>query len=152
MSAEEPTIDRLVRVYLKIRKAKRAASAAAKKQAAEYETQMRTIENELLVRQRAVGTTGFTVKGVGTTYNDEDMKASIGDAVAFLEFCREEPDGLEFLQHRVATRHLEKWQKANPERSVPGLHILRELRVRVRTTQGKAAPDEPEDNEETEYE
>jgi hypothetical protein len=145
MSAVAIPIDKLVSVYLKIRNTKRAESAAAKKRAADLEAQMLQIEAELLRRQREAGTTGFTIKGIGTTYTDEDMKVSIGDAVAFLDFCRTEDDGLEFLQHRVATTHLQKWMKANPERAVPGLQIHRELRVRVRTANNKPNQEEAED-------
>jgi hypothetical protein len=146
---KEPPVETLVEVYLKIRNAKSRERKESELRQADLEKQMRTIELELMRRAKAVGVSGFTVNGVGTAYPKEEMKVSIGDDVAFINWVQKQGD-LDFLQRRVAVRHLQDWLKLHPEQVPPGLNLFRELRMQVRTARKapSAADDANSDEEE----
>lgn len=145
---KEPPVETLVEVYLKIRTTKSAEKKKFDLREADLNNQLRTIENELMRRAKAVGVSGFTVNGVGTAYPKEEMKVSIGDDTAFIGWVQEQGD-LDFLQRRVAVRHLQEWLKMNPQSVPPGLNLFRELRMQVRAARkAPSAADDVDDNEE----
>lgn len=130
MTDAEVTVDQLVAVYLKIRNAKKAATAAHKLQDAKFEESLRRVEMEILQRQQHAGVTGFQIKGVGTTYAREEIRLTIAAEAEFYKFVLEEGD-LEFFQRRPSVEHVREWMKNNGGQLPPGLRIFREVRIGV---------------------
>jgi len=131
--------DRLVKLFIKIRNARAAATREYEAKDTELKASLKLVEVELLRRAQESGVTGFAVNGVGTTYTNEEMHVSIGDDRAFFDFVRETGD-LDFFERRVTVKHVKDYMETNKGELPPGLHIFRELRMRVRsdTKKGKA--------------
>lgn len=136
--------DRLVRVFLKIRSTLSADSKAWEMHKAHLKSQMKQIEVELLRRALAEGVDGYSVKGMGTTYINEEWHISIVDDPDFFEFIRESGD-LDFFERRVSLKHLKAYQKLNKGMIPPGLRVFRENRMRVRASKKKGVVDDDDD-------
>lgn len=122
-------IDKKVKLFIKTREAKAAATRAADLEAAQYKTIMTACENHMLREADTVGVSGFKT-GFGTTFVAEDKKITIADDAAFFAFVKETGD-LDFFERRVSSRHVDEWLKTNPT-PPPGLNIFRERVMRVR--------------------
>ena len=139
--AKDLSVDRLVKVFIKIRNARSENTREYEAKDAELKASLKLVEVELLRRAQEQGVDGFTVSGVGTTYINEEMHVSIGDDRAFYDFVRETGD-LDFFERRVTVKHVKEYMDSNADSLPPGLHVFRELRMRVRgasksTTKGQ---------------
>ncbi|HEX6825830.1 MAG TPA: hypothetical protein VF077_05870 [Nitrospiraceae bacterium] len=136
MMSKDVSTDRLVRAFIKIRNTRAERTREFEAADAEMKASMKLIEVELLGRAQEQGLAGYTVEGVGTTYTSEDMHASIKDDTAFFDFVRETGD-LDFFERRITIKHIKEYMAANDGELPPGIHVFRELRMRVRTARAK---------------
>lgn len=128
-------VEKKVKLYLKLRAAKAAATKEYEAKDAEYKTIMTAVENYMLADADKSGVTGFTTP-FGTTYTAETKKISIADESAFFDFIKEKGD-LEFLERRVSTAHVDAYMKLTEGTPPPGLNIFRERVMRVRKASEK---------------
>ena len=135
MAKDIPT-DRLVKVFLKIRNARSALTREYEARDTELKAQLKLIEVELLRRAQDQGVDGFSVDDVGTAYTNEEMHVSVGDDTAFYNFVRETGD-LDFFERRVTVKHVREYMEEHDGQLPPGLHVFRELRMRVRSATKK---------------
>lgn len=121
--------DKKVKLFIKTREAKAAATRAADLEAAQFKAIMTACENMMLAEADSVGVSGFKTD-FGTTFIAETKQISIADDTAFFAFVKETGD-LDFFERRVSSRHVDEWLKTNPT-PPPGLNIFRERVMRVR--------------------
>lgn len=123
------SVEKKVKLYLKLRAAKSAETKAYDASQAQFKLIMETIENFMLADADKAGVTGFKTD-FGTTYTAESKKISIADDDAFRSFVLAQQD-LDFFERRVSSTRVDAYieeHKANP----PGLNIFRERVMRVR--------------------
>lgn len=124
------TVEKKVKLYLKLRQAKAAAQKVHDAQEAEFKLIMSTIENHMLADADKAGVNGFQTD-FGTTYTAETKKISIADEGAFFAFVKSLGD-LDFFERRVSSTHVDQFMKDNAGVTPPGLNIFRERVMRVR--------------------
>lgn len=127
----EITTDRLVTTYIKIRDCKSAESKVWEEREAKLNTDLKTIEMELLRRAQAEGVTGFKIAGIGTAYQKESIKVTIADDLVFYAFVKELGD-LDFFERRVKSTHVQEYMKANGGHLPPGINVFKEIGMGIR--------------------
>ena len=125
------SIDRLVATYIKIRDARAAASSAHKKRDAELKEQLDLINNALLAKAHEDGVTGFTVKGVGTTYIDVDLQCSGADWGVFYTWMKEN-DALDMLERRIKSTSVKAYMDAHEGAVPPGINTFSQQVMKIR--------------------
>ncbi len=125
------TTDKLVATYIKIRDIKSAETKVWEERETKLNSDLKTIEMELLRRSQAEGVTGFKIKGVGTAYQKEVMKVTIADDAVFFNFVKESGD-LEFFERRVKSTHVQEYMKEHEGSIPPGINIFKEIGMGVR--------------------
>ena len=123
-------IDKLVKIYVKIRDALSAEKKKYETIEAEFKGQMAMIATELKARAQAEGVEGFRTD-FGTVYMSETMKTSCADWSAFGEFLKDH-DPLEFLEKRISSTAIKEYMKQTDGQLPPGVSIFKELEARVR--------------------
>lgn len=131
------TVEEQVKLYIKLREGKSGITKFLGEVEAQYKEAMATLENHLLAAADAQNVTGFTVKGVGTTYTAETKKITIADDNAFFGHVLAAQD-LDFFERRVSSTHVDEVMKLNGGVPPPGLNIFRERVMRVRKASEKA--------------
>lgn len=140
----ELSVDKMVKLFIKVRAAKAAANKAADAVEAEFKQIMEACENYMLKAADKAGVTGFTTP-FGTTYTGQTCKISIADDKAFFDFVLKSGD-LDFFERRVSSTHVENYLKIKEAEAAqldtdearaavvppPGLNIFRERVMRVR--------------------
>jgi hypothetical protein len=135
--AEQPTDDRLVRVYLKIRAAISATTKEYDARIGVLKRQQDQLRAELLKRlHERKSTQTKTTEGVA--YIVQRMNVSIADEDLFGRFVLDEQD-TDFYHKRVSIEHLREWSKAHDGAMPPGLNIFTELEINVRRPTKKGA-------------
>jgi hypothetical protein len=131
MTTEEMIpMDRLAKIYLKIRTKTQLLTQDYEKQKAELEAQKAEVANAMRDQMKALGTKsvktefGTVMLGVKTRYSTQDWEA-------FKEFCIAN-NTIDFLERRIAQRNMAKWLEENPESVPPGLNSDSEYEVTVR--------------------
>jgi hypothetical protein len=124
-------VDEKIALYLKLRQGKSAITKHLDAVEAQYKEVMVAIENHLLAAADKLDVSGFTVKGVATTYTAETKKISIADDTAFFNHVLTTKD-LDFFERRVSSLHVDEVMKLNGGVPPPGLNIFRERVMRVR--------------------
>jgi hypothetical protein len=138
------SVDKMVKLFVKTRAAKAAASKIFDAADAEFKLILETCENHMLSAADKAGVTGFTTP-FGTTYTAETSKISIADDTAFFDFVRATGD-LDFFERRVSSTHVANYLKLKEAEAEqlgtdearaavippPGLNIFRERVMRVR--------------------
>jgi len=123
-------VEKRVKLYLKTRAAKSAATKAYDDQVAQFDRIMDACQNSMLAEADKQGVTGFRTP-FGTTYADETARYSIADGSAFYAFVKEQAD-LDFFERRVSSTHVKEWMEANGGILPPGVSVFRERVMRVR--------------------
>ena len=123
-------IDKLVKIYVKIRDALSAEKKKYETIEAEFKGQMAMIATELKARAQAEGVEGFRTD-FGTVYMSETMKTSCADWSAFGDFLKDH-DPLEFLEKRISSTAIKEYMKQTDGQLPPGVSIFKELEARVR--------------------
>jgi hypothetical protein len=130
------TVEKKVKLFLKTREAKAAATRKFEEDEAQYKQILTACESFMLRDADAQGVEGFRTP-FGTTYVGESVKMSIADDVAFIAFLDAQPDPYAFFERRVAATHVQNYMKLNEGHAPAGLNIFRERVMRVRKANGK---------------
>ena len=123
-------IDKLVKIYVKIRDAKSEKKKAYEAEAAELDAKLAMVATELKARAQAEGVDGFKTE-FGTVYLSETMKTSCADWSAFGDFLKTH-DPLEFMEKRISSTAVKEYMKQNEGQLPPGVSIFKEIDARVR--------------------
>lgn len=137
--------DKLVKIFLKIRDARKALSAKFDAEDGALKAQLDTISVELKRRCLNAGDTGFKTE-FGTVFITETLKVSCGDWAMFGEWLKTQ-DPLVYMESRVKSTAIKEYMDAHNGELPPGISIFKESEARVRTPAkkpGKAKADEEE--------
>jgi hypothetical protein len=138
-SAKEPVsiipVDRLVKVYVKIRDAKLAFKKEADATLADFDRKLAIIAAELKSRAQQEGVDGFKTE-YGTVYMAVDYKVSCADWGAFYQWVKEN-DELDFLERRIKSAKVKEYMDAHNGELPPGVSVFKELEARVRRSNEK---------------
>jgi hypothetical protein len=123
-------MERLVRVYIKIRDAR-----AVKKKAFEFEDtrlveQQETLKTELLKHMLANNVDTIGTES-GTVYKSEEIKASCEDWQLFYDFVKKH-DAFDLLEKRIARNAVKAYMENNGGRLPPAVSIFKEVDVKIR--------------------
>lgn len=130
-SSETVTTDQLVRVFIKLRNARSAATAEYKRKDADLKEKQVRVEMELLRRATEQGVEGFRT-AEGTTYKGEEMQVSIADDDTWYAFLQGVDDPFAFYERRILVNQIKAYQADHEGAIPPGLRVFRENRMRVR--------------------
>ena len=119
----------LCKIYRKIRDAKEAASAAAKKADDAYKDQLDQVSALLLGAMEHAGTEGFKTE-FGTVSRVIKERFWSTDWDEFKTFAKEN-NALDLFEQRVAQKNMAQWIKDNPTNIPSGLQIDRRYSVLV---------------------
>ncbi len=123
-------LDKLAKVFTKLRDTKAALTAQYEANLKEIEDKIETVEDAMRQQLRALGASsaktpyGTVIMSVKTRYSPQDWSA-------FYSFIKEN-DALELLERRVAQGNIKKFLEANPENPPPSLNVFSEYDVTVR--------------------
>ncbi|WP_105132623.1 hypothetical protein [Burkholderia sp. BE12] len=135
-SLADMPVDKLVKLYVKTRETKAAATKVFEAQDAQFKAIMETIENHLLAAADRDGVEGFRTE-YGTTYAAETQKISIADDTAFETFLRAQENPFLFFERRVSSKHVKDYMDNSGGAAPPGLNIFRERCMRIRKASGE---------------
>jgi hypothetical protein len=131
MTTEEMIpMDKLAKIYLKIRTRVQLLTQEYEKEKAGLEAQKAEIANAMRDQMKALGSKsvkteyGTVMLGVKTRYSTQDWDA-------FKDFCISN-NTIDLLERRIAQRNMAKWLEENPEDVPPGLNSDSEYEVTVR--------------------
>lgn len=125
MSDDAVPMDRLVKIYIKMRSAKKDLE----QQALAIEAQMDTVKASILERCNEIGASslrtpfGRIVRTLKTRYTTSDWEA--------MHTFMVENNALDLLQRRIHQTNMETFLKENPDRLPPGLNADREYDITV---------------------
>ena len=122
-------LDRLVRVYLKIRNTRSELRARYEEQDAELKQQLEMIEATIMQHMQRAGIQSVNT-GAGTAYISTDSRATIADWSAFSKWVLKNK-AIDFLEQRVKKAAVEEYLQDTNELP-PGVQFVRQHVVRVR--------------------
>jgi hypothetical protein len=138
--------DKLVKIYTKIRDARKALSAKFDEEDSGLKIQLEAVATELKKRCMVAGQTGFKTE-FGTVYISESMKVSCGDWSMFGAWLKDQ-DPLVYLESRVKSTAVKDYMDSHNGELPPGITVFRESEARVRAPEKKlkavAEPDQAE--------
>jgi hypothetical protein len=123
-------MDKLAKIYLKIRTKVQLLTQEYEKQKAGLETQKSEVANAMRDQMKALGSKsvkteyGTVMLGVKTRYTTQDWDS-------FKDFCIKN-NTIDLLERRIAQRNMAKWLEENPEAVPPGLNSDSEYEITVR--------------------
>lgn len=123
-------MDRLAKIYLKIRAKKQEITQTYDAEIAEIEEQENEIKNAMKSQMLALGSksvrtdAGTVMLGQKTRYHTQDWSS-------FKEFIVEH-DALDLLEKRIAQTNMSKFLEENPGLVPPGLNSDTEYQISVR--------------------
>lgn len=126
----EIPVDKLARVYIKIRDAKSELKAEFEKKEKELQAQMDEIEHQLLEVCRRMGVdslrtpNGTVMRSVSTRYWTQDWSS-------MHEFIKEN-DALYLLEKRISQKAMQEYLEENPDKHPPGMSSNSEYKITVR--------------------
>lgn len=129
---EQPDIpvDKLAKVYIKIRDAKTELKKEFENREKELQAQMDAIEAQLLEICRRTGSDsmrtqyGTVMRGVFTRYWTQDWSS-------MHEFIKEN-DALYLLEKRISQKAMQEFLEENPDKHPPGMSSNSEYKITVR--------------------
>lgn len=130
MVAPVVPVDKLVKIFVKIRDAKAEKKKAYEAEAKILDEKLAMVATELKARAQSEGVEGFRTE-FGAVYLSETMKTSCADWSAFGDFLKTH-DPLEFMEKRISSTAIKEFMKANEGQLPPGVSIFKELEARVR--------------------
>jgi hypothetical protein len=113
----EATVDKLVKIYLKIRDKR----AELSKQDSELEEQQNVIESELLTICKETGADGLRTE-FGTVSRSVKKRFWTSDWSSFHDFVKEH-NALDLLEKRVSQANMALFLEENPDAIPPGLQV-----------------------------
>jgi len=127
MSDEEIPIDRLIKIYIKMRNTKKGLE----KQAFEVEEQMDVVKGKILEACNAVGASslrtpfGRVVRTIKTDYSTTDWES--------MHNFMKENNALDLLQRRIHQTNMKTFLEEHPDKLPPGLNADRRYDITVYT-------------------
>lgn len=127
-----PPVDlaQLTATYIKIRDAMLDRKHAWEAEKKAFDQRLEMIEGYLLSHLNANGMESVRTDG-GTFYKQEQVKPNIVDDEAFFAWIKAN-DAFDALERRVKAGFVKDFMEAHDNGLPPGLHVSRELVVRVR--------------------
>ena len=133
--------DRLTKVYVKIREAKKAFVKAHEEELKrQFDGPLQQIAAELKARLQTRGNDGIRTEH-GTVYLAEKMTTAGADWGVFYDWAKKNDCLENFLEQRIKVGEVKKYMDAHEGELPPGVSVFRELEARVRkpTKRGSAA-------------
>lgn len=124
------TADTVIGKYIGLRDKRSALKKSYEAQDAPFVEAMDKCEAWLLAQCNALGTTGFSVKGLGTATKGKKMNVSCKDWIAFEKFVKEQ-DQLAMFERRIARTVLAAYMDAHNAEIPPGLDVMFEQTMTV---------------------
>lgn len=129
---EEISIDRLVRVYLKIRAAVQETQREYDEKIEALKAQQESLANEMKERIRAMGEGVSSLKTEhGTVILTTKTRYYPQDWDAFKTFVIEH-EAIDLFERRIAQKNMAAFLEENPGLTPPGLNSVSEIDVSVR--------------------
>lgn len=125
METEMP-VDRLVRIYMKMRKAVQELDA----QIEQIKAQQQEVKNEIKDRMRALGTKSMKTD-FGTVSLTEKTRFYTQDWESFKQFVVQH-DAVDLLEKRIAQANMRTFLEDNPTLIPPGLNTDTDFDITVR--------------------
>ncbi len=125
MSDEDVSVDKLIKIYIKMRNAKKELE----KQALDVEDQMDVVKAKILDACNAVGASslrtpfGRVVRTIKTDYSTTDWES--------MHNFMKENDALDLLQRRIHQTNMKTFLEEHPEKLPPGLNADRRYDITV---------------------
>lgn len=123
-------MDRLAKIYIKIRTARQAALKEFETKDAELKASLDEVANAMKDQMIAAGSKS-TKTDYGTVILGKKTRYFASDWDAFKSFVKEH-DLLDLLEKRVAQQNMAKYLEDNPEVAPPGLNSETEATIVVR--------------------
>lgn len=136
--AAVPAVDleRLTKVYIKMRDKKAEIAAARDKEIAAIDEQMDQIEATMLDVLKATNQTGGRNQ-YGTISRKTRTKIWTSDPESFRKFVKEQ-DALDLFEMRIAQKNMSQWLAENPDKPhPPGLVVDSRYVIEVRRAAAK---------------
>jgi hypothetical protein len=130
MNTEIVPMDKLARVYLKIRAAKSALTQQYETELADLDKQEDEIEQAMKTQMLALGTKSMRTE-FGTVMLGTKTRYTTQDWASFKEFVIQN-DAVDLLERRIAQRNMAQFLEENPELVPPGLNSDTEYQISVR--------------------
>lgn len=130
MSDTPVQVDRLTRVYIKIRDARAALSAKFKEEDAELAAQLEQVKAELLEYLKTHGVDSVRT-GEGLVYRTQKTRYWTNDWASMHKFIMEHALP-EFLEKRLNQGAVKEFLEENPDLLPPGLNVDSEFGITVR--------------------
>jgi hypothetical protein len=130
MNTEIVPMDKLARVYLKIRAAKSALTQQYETELADLDKQEDEIEQAMKTQMLALGTKSMRTE-FGTVMLGTKTRYTTQDWASFKEFVIQH-DAVDLLERRIAQRNMAQFLEENPELVPPGLNSDTEYQISVR--------------------
>ena len=130
MNTELVPMDKLAKVYLRIRGAKAELTTQYEAELAELDKQEDEIDNAMKTQMMALGTksmktdAGTVMLGTKTRYTTQDWGS-------FKDFVIQN-DAVDLLERRIAQRNMAQFLEENPTLVPPGLNSDTEYQISVR--------------------
>lgn len=126
----DPSIDKIVAVYIKIRNAKEELTREYDDKIADLDEQMRTLKQKLLDISKETGVTSFKTEN-GTAYRTIKNRYWTNDWESFYGFMREQ-GAMELLEKRIHQTNMREFLEDHPEVHPPGLNVDQEYEITIR--------------------
>lgn len=123
-------VNRLARVYIRIRDAKQAATSAYEAEDRKFKEKLKMIENVLLSYLND-GNIESVRTEEGVFYKQQDILPRGEDWGAFYEWVKEN-DAFDFLERRIKKTEVKTYMESHDGELPPGVSVMREYVVRVR--------------------
>ena len=130
MSTEIVPMDKLARVYLKIRAAKSTLTQQYETELADLDKQEDEIEQAMKTQMLALGTKSMRTE-FGTVMLGTKTRYTTQDWASFKEFVIQN-DAVDLLERRIAQRNMAQLLEESPELVPPGLNSDPEYQISVR--------------------
>lgn len=126
----DPGIDRLTKVYIKIRDKRAELKAAYDKEDVELKMKQEKLENAMLAQMNATGAKSVRTD-FGTVYRQEEIKPSASDWDSLYRWIRNN-DAFDALERRIKKTFVTEYMDTHEGALPPGVSVHREFVVRVR--------------------
>lgn len=127
-------MDRLTKIYLKIRDAKDELTSKFKQDVAELEAQMATLEQEMLETCKTMNASSIRTPH-GTIIRSMKSRYWTNDWDSMYDFI-EETGAFGLLEKRIHQTHMKEFLAENPDIYPKGMNVENEYTVVVRRSKG----------------
>jgi hypothetical protein len=130
MMEEQESVDKLVRIYLKMREKKDALRKAYETAEAELDGDINTVKKQLLILCDTLGTTGLKTAH-GTVTRTVKTRYWTSDWASMHKFCVEY-GALDLLERRLHQTNMKTFLEEHPDAIPPGLNADSKYDITVR--------------------